>query len=191
MTQLFNGGGLLGGVSGALEQGIPEQTRSEPGESYRKPMTVEAFDSFGASLISAGETVELASWEVPAGIQRRWGFGRADTDANQGYLYGVFENADNEQIHGEVTFKWRNSTGRSTQTVDEADSRDMDTSNRYDREQQIPFPEATDKKKATKDQELVVEFTPTTEAANITNNYAIDAGASSVRFPTTEYDVSE
>lgn len=184
--------GLLGngGLSSALETGIPEGSKNESGESYRVPMGVEDFDEFGAGLQAAGDTVELASWEAPPGTARRFGFGRADAPENQGYLYGNLQNAAGEQIHGALTYRWRNSSGRETQVNDEAKTSDMDTANRYDREKQRPYPENTDKKRAEPFQELVVEFTPSTAAADITNDYAIDAATSEVRFPTTEYDVS-
>lgn len=189
---IFGGGGLLGGggITDALQAGVPEGTKDDAGDSYRLPMGVADFDSFGATLQSAGETVELARYEVPAGLKRRWGYGRADAEANQGYLYGYLANADDEQIHGKVTYKWENSTGRRSEVNDEAKTQDMDTANRYDREQQRPYPEDTSKKAATQDEYLVVEFTPETAAADITNAYAIDAAASDVRFPTTEYDVA-
>lgn len=192
---IFDGSGILGGSSGGLRQlateaGVPEQNKSSAGESYRVPMSPDDFDSFGASLQSAGETVELASWESSPGTARRWGFGRADLDANQGYLYGKMMNGDDEIIHGTITFSWRNATGRQTEVNDEAKTTDMNTSNRYDREQQRPYPEDTGKKRAGPFQELVVEFTPSTPAADITNNYAIKQVNSEARWPTTEYDLT-
>lgn len=188
---LLDGGLLNGGLAQkAKEAGVPEATKKESGDSYRKPMNVGNFDSFGTSLQGQGEPVELARWEAPAGIARRWGYGRADTDANQGYLFGQFRNASDETINGTVVFKWENSTGRRTQVNDEAETGDMDTPNRYDREQQRPYPEDTDKARATENEYLVVEFVPSTDPADITNNYEIDAAASDARFPTTEYDVA-
>ena len=183
--------GLLdNGIAGlASELGVPESSRKDEGEEYRKPLKVSSFDSFGATL-QEGEEVELARLESPAGIERRWGYGRADLPDNQGYAYAQLKNADGEQIHGSVSYEWENSTGRETQVVDEVDSEDMDTNNRYNRDEQVPMPERTDKNKASRDQYLVVRFEPETPAADITNDYAIDPDASNVRWPTTEYDVS-
>lgn len=181
---------LNNGIAGlAKELGVPESSRKDSGEEYRKPLKVGSFDSFGATL-QEGEETELARLETPAGIARRWGYGRADLPDNQGYAYGQLANASGEQIHGTLSYEWENSTGRETQVVDELDSEDMDTSNRYNRDEQVPMPERTDKKRAEQDQFLVVKFTPETPAADITNNYEIDAAASDVRWPTTEYDVS-
>lgn len=188
---LLNGsGGLFGAASDvAGELGVPGQSRNDAGDEYRKPLKVGSFDTFGASL-TEGEEVELARLESPAGIQRRWGYGRADRPDNQGYAFGQLFNADGEQIHGEISFEWENSTGRETQVVDELDTEDMDTDDRYNRDAQVPMPERTNKNKADRDQFLVVKFTPDTPAADITNDYAIDAGQSTVRLPATEYDVS-
>lgn len=183
--------GLLdNGIAGlASELGVPESSRKDEGDEYRKPLKVGSFDTFGATL-TEGEQVEIARVESPAGIQRRWGYGRADLPDNQGYAFAQFFNASGEQIHGEISFEWANSTGRETQVVDEVDSEDCDTSDRYNRDQQVPMPERTDKNKATRDQYLVVQFTPDTPAADITNSYEISAAESTVRLPATEYDVS-
>lgn len=181
---------LDNGISGlAKELGVPESSQKDDGEEYRKPLKVGSFDSFGATL-HEGEQSEIARLESPAGIERRWGYGRADLPDNQGYAYGQFFNSSGEQIHGTISYEWENSTGRETQVVDELDSEDMDTSNRYNRDEQVPMPERTNKKKASRDQCLVVKFTPETPAADITNAYEIDPVESDVRFPTTEYDVS-
>jgi hypothetical protein len=192
---LLDGNGLLGGGDGGIRQlaaeaGIPEDTKNQPGESYRVPMSPDDFDSFGATLQAAGEEVELASWESSPGTARRWGYGRADAPENQGYIYGKMQNSDGEIIHGTLTYKWRNATGRQTEVNDEAKTEDMNTSSRYNRDEQRPYPEDTDKKRAGPFQELVVMFTPSTPAADITNNYAIDRTASEARWPTTEYDLT-
>jgi hypothetical protein len=183
-------GGLLGGggVAGVAEElGKPQD--SAQADSYRKPMGVEDFDSFGTTL-TQGKAVELAYWEAPAGIARRFGYGTAMAEANQGYAYGVFQNANGETIHGTVIFKWENSTGRGTQVVDEVDSKDINTTDRYNRDEQVPIPEDTSKKRAEQDERLVVEFEASTDPADITNSYLIDAANSEVRLPTTEYDLS-
>jgi hypothetical protein len=189
---LFDGSGMLGsgGLQNAIETGVPQASKEEAGESYRQPMAPSDFDQFGASLSQAGEEVELASWEAPPGVARRWGFGRADAPENQGYLYGVLNNGDGEEIEGAISFEWRNATGRETQVVDEAKTSDMNTSDRYNRDKQRPMPEQTDKNRASAFQELVVMFTPETPAADITNDYEIDMASSKARWPTTEYDVA-
>jgi len=186
--------GLLdNGIAGvARELGVPESTAKENTVSYRKPISPDDFDSFGSDLQSKGEEVEIARYQIPAGIARRWGYGRADVGAgtNQGFLFGKLQNASGEEIDGQVSFKWENATGREVEVTDEAQTQDMSTSNRYDREQQRPFPERTDKKRAVQDQYLVVTFTPSTAASDITNNYGVDKGKSEARWPTTEYDLS-
>jgi hypothetical protein len=191
---LFDGGGLLGGSGGvrqlAAEAGVPEANKDEGAESYRVPMSPDDFDTFGAGLQAAGEEVELASWEASPGTARRWGFGRADLAENQGYLYGKLQNSNGEIIHGTLSYEWRNATGRQSEVTDEAKTEDMNTSSRYDREQQRPFPEDTSKNRAGPFQELVVYFTPSTPAADITNDYAIDRASSEARWPTTEYDLT-
>jgi hypothetical protein len=189
---LFGNGGLLGGglAEKAKQAGVPTETKEDDAESYRKPMNVENFDAFGATLQSVGKAVEIARWEAPAGLARRWGYGRADTDANQGYLYGVFKNSDGETISGTLIFKWENSTGRREQVNDEADSADMNTPNRYDREQQRPYPEDNSKARASENEYLTVWFEPSTDPSDITNDYEIAASKSECRFPTTEYDVA-
>ena len=186
---LFDGGLLGGGgVAGVAEElGKPQD--SAQADSYRKPMGVEDFDTFGTSL-TEGKAVELAYWEAPAGIARRWGYGTAMAEANQGYAYGVFQNANGEQIEGTVILKWENSTGRGEQVVDEVDSKDIDTNDRYNRDEQVPIPEDTSKKRAEQDERLTVWFEASTDPDNITNSYLIDAANSEVRLPTTEYDLS-
>jgi len=190
MAGLFGGGGLMGGSSPLSDLGKPESGDSDQLTSYRKPLGVSNFDSFGASSLVQGETREIARVRIPAGLQRRWGFGSAEYEANQGYAYGKLKNSSDEQIHGVLTFKWENATGRESQVVEEVDSQDISTPNRYDREQQRPFPEQTDKNKAAQDQFLVIEFTPTTPTGDITNSYAVDSAASELRVPTTEYEVA-
>lgn len=188
---ILGNGGLFGAAGGVAEElGMPGSSTADKAETYRKPLGTGSFNSFGATLVDTDTEVELARIESPAEIARRWGYGRADLPDNQAYLYGQLENADNEQIHGELSFEWENATGRETQVEDEASTRDMDTTDRYDRDQQLPMPERTDKNKATHNQYLVVTFTPETAAADITNSYEIDAGASEVRWVVTEYDES-
>jgi hypothetical protein len=179
--------GLMGISRQAKELGKPQEAAQE--ESYRNPLGTADFDSFGADL-QQGEYVELANQVIPAGIERRWGYGSADQPENQGYAYGVFQNSSGEQVHVKLSFEWRNSTGRETQVVEEADSRDMDTADRYDRDTQPPMPERTDKNRATQDEEMVVKAKGLTDPGTITNNYGIDGGSSETRLPTTEYDVS-
>jgi len=189
---LLDGGGIIGNASQvAQELGQPTDSKTnQQGESYRLPLGVADFDSFGIDSMSPGEEAELARVRTPAGLERRWGFGRADLDRNQGYAYGVLKNASGETIHGRVGLHWENSTGRSTQVQAEVDSRDMNTSSRTDRDNQPPVPEAQDKNMAEQDASLVVTFTPITDPADIANSYSIDAGSSECRLPATEYDVS-
>lgn len=183
--------GLLGaGSQLANEVGQSTEAANANGDAFRKPLTVSRFDEFGHDSLSEGDKVELSRVRTPAGIERRWGYGRADREANQGYSYGHLKNGAGENIHGILSYEWENSTGRRTEVSTELASDDMATSDRYDRDTQPPMPEAQDKEKAEQDEFLVVYFTPETPAADITNAYAIDAGASEVRWPTTEYDVS-
>lgn len=184
---LLNGG--LVNQARALAEDMGQPASGENEESYTHPYDPGTFDSFGTDL-TQGQAVELARDQTPAGIARRWGFGSAKHAANQGYLYGIFNNASGEQIHGKLIFQWENSTGRETQVVHEAYTNDMDTSSRYDRDTQPPMPEQVDKNRADQDESLVVLFEAATDPANITNNYGIDAGASECRLPATEYDVS-
>ena len=186
---LFDGGLLGGGGVAGVAQELGKPQDSAQADSYRKPMGVEDFDTFGTSL-TEGKAVELAYWEAPAGIARRWGYGTAMAEANQGYAYGVFQNANGEQIEGTVILKWENSTGRGEQVVDEVDSKDIDTNDRYNRDEQVPIPEDTSKKRAEQDERLTVWFEASTDPDNITNSYLIDAANSEVRLPTTEYDLS-
>lgn len=191
MAGLLGNGGLFGAAQGAAEElGMPGSSEADKAETYRKPLGTGTFDSFGATLVDTSTEVELARIESPAEIARRWGYGRADLPDNQAYLYGQLYNADNEQIHGELSFEWENATGRESQVQDEADTQDMNTTDRYDRDKQLPLPERTDKNKATHNQYLVVYFTPSTAESDITNAYAVDAGASEVRWVVTEYDKS-
>lgn len=179
-----------GGVSQvARELGRPESTAADPADDYPKNYTPERFDEFGGDL-TQGKEVEIARDTTPAGLERRWGLGSADQPDNQGYAFGQFNNASGEQIHGHLIFKWENSTGRETEVVHEIDTRDIDTTDRYNRDQQVPVPEQTHKNKAGQDESLVVYFEAETDPANITNNYGIDAGATECRLPATEYDVS-
>jgi hypothetical protein len=188
---LFGNGGLLGGASQiAEEMGKPTDAANQQAESYRNPLSVASFDSFGNGSLNEGEEVELARLRTPAGLERRWGYGRADQPDNQGYAYGHFRNASDESIHGKVSLQWENSTGRRTEVTEEVSSKDMDTADRYNRDAQPPVPEAQDKEKANQDEYLIVTFEPITDPANITNNYGIDAAASECRLPTTEYDIS-
>lgn len=188
MAGLFGSGGLFGGSGLADELGLPQSTEEDTGDPYEAPLSPERFDDFGASL-SQGRSVEVARVEIPPETERRWGFGTAKNEANQGWLYGQFYNADGEQIHGKLIFKWENATGRSTQTIAEVDTKDIDTTDRYNRDQQKPMPEATNKKKAGAFQYLVVEFEAETDPTTITNDYAIDLTESDARMPTTEYDL--
>lgn len=187
---LFGKGGLLGGVSLGDELGQSNEAATSDAEAYRKPLTVSRFDSFGAASLQEGDETELARVQTPAGLERRWGYGAADKPDNQGYAYGHFKNANDEQIHGIISLKWENSTGRRQEVSEELASEDMATSDRYNRDSQPPVPEAQGKEKAQQDEHLVVTFTPETDPANITNDYAIDASASECRLPVTEYDVT-
>lgn len=188
---LFGNGGLLGGASKVAEEmGKPTEAADGDAESYRKPFSVGSFDQFGNDSLTQGEEVELARVRTPAGLERRWGFGRADQAENQGYAYGHFNNADGEAIHGRIGLQWENSTGRRTEVTEELDTRDMDTQDRYNRDAQPPVPEAQDKERAEQDEHLIVTFEPETDPADITNNYGVAAGASECRLPATEYDVS-
>jgi hypothetical protein len=168
---------------------VSQETRSDEGEEYRYNYSPNRFESLGGDL-TQGKPVEVARDTIPAGVERRWGFGSAEFEANQGYAFGQFENADGEQIHGQLIFVWENSTGRETQVVTEVDTRDIDTTDRYNRDMQVPIPEQNNKNKAVQDQSMVVLFEAETDPADITNDYAIDASTSQFRFPATEYDVS-
>lgn len=188
-------GGLLGGNI-AEEIGASTEAANDAGDAYRKPLTVNRFDKFGTGTMVQGEPSELARVRTPAGLERRWGYGAANKPENQGYAYGILQNGGDgtvdseEQIHGILSFEWRNSTGRKQEVAEELASEDMDTANRYDREQQPPMPEAQGKERAEQDEYLVVTFTPETDPADVANGYEIVAGFSECRFPTTEYDVS-
>lgn len=182
----FQSGGLQG-VAGEL--GRPESTTSDPADDYPHHYTPGRFDSFGGQL-REGREVEIARDVVPAGIERRWGLGSAEQPHNQGYAFGQFKNADGEQIHGVLTFKWENATGRESQVVHEIDTRDIDTSDRYNRDQQIPVPEQTTKNRASQDESMVVTFEAETDPETVTNDYALDRAQSDFRLPATEYDVS-
>lgn len=182
--------GILGsGGLSDLADDLGKPKESARNDSYPAHYNVQRFDSFGATL-QEGEAVELARDTIPAGIERRWGFGAAKHSDNQGYQYGVFQNAAGEQIHGKLIYTWESSTGRQTQVVHEESTADMDTTDRYNRDEQPPMPEQRDKNTAEQDESLVVLFEATTPAADITNTYAIDAGTSECRLPATEYDVS-
>ena len=182
----FQSGGLQGVAN---ELGRPESTTNDPADDYPHNYTPDRFDEFGGAL-REGREVEIARDVVPAGIERRWGLGSASQPENQGYAYGQFKNASGEQIHGVLTFKWENSTGRQSQVVHEIDTRDIDTSDRYNRDQQVPVPEQTTKNRASQDEKMVVTFEAETPEADVTNAYEIDRDASDFRLPATEYDVS-
>lgn len=189
MAGLFGGGGLLGGSGGlAGELGIPESTEADNGDPYEAPLTPTRFDDFGATL-SQGRAVEIARVEIPPETSRRWGFGSAQNEANQGWLFGQFYNANDEQIHGKLIFKWENATGRQSETIAEVDTKDIDTTDRYNRDQQKPMPEATNKNKANAFQYLIVEMEAETDPSTITNDYKVAEANSDARMPTTEYDL--
>jgi len=183
-------GGLLSGDGIAADLGKPTSS-DEAAPSYRKPLGVSAFDTFGATGLTQGEERELARIRTPAGLRRRWGFGTAKNDSTLGYAYGKLKNGSGEIIHGVLSLQWRAQTERNSQVVEEIDSQDINTPNRYDREQQRPIPEQTDKNKASQDQYLRITFTPVTDPANITNNYEVVAAESELRIPTTEYDLTQ
>lgn len=182
----FQSGGLN---QVASELGRPQSTTEDPADDYPHNYTPSRFDTFGGAL-REGREVEIARDVVPAGIERRWGLGSAEAPENQGYAFGQFQNADGEQIHGILTFKWENSTGRESQVVHEIDTRDIDTTDRYNRDQQVPFPEQTQKNRASQDEKMVVTFEAETPEADVTNDYALDAASCDFRLPATEYDVS-
>lgn len=192
------GNGILGGgglASVAEEMGRPVSTQQDQGDDYPRNYTPARFDEFGGSL-TQGKAVEIARDMSPAGIKRRWGLGSAKQPDNQGFAFGVFKNSGDgtadseEQIHGTLIFQWENSTGRETQVVHEIDTRDIDTTDRYNRDMQVPVPEQTDKKKASQDESLVLLFEAETDPADIVNDYAISQEFSTCRLPSTEYDVS-
>lgn len=186
---LFDNGVLGGSGLSDLANDLGKPKESAANDSYPAHYNPSRFDSFGGDL-KQGQAVEIARDTVPAGIERRFGFGSANTPQNQGYQYAVLNNASGEQIHGKLIYMWESSTGRETQVVHEESTRDMDTADRYDRDTQPPLPEQRDKNRASQDESLVVLFEATTDPANITNNYGVDAGASEARLPATEYDVS-
>jgi len=186
---LLDGGLFGGGLAGMADDLGKPQSGDSATESFGTPFGVDEFDSFGGQLVE-GQFQEIARYRVPAGTEHRWGFGTAKRPENQGYAFGQLYNANDEQLHGKISLRWENATGRETEVATEVDSKDIDTPNRYDREQQKPIPEQTDKNKARQDQYLVVEFKASTPAADIINDYEVDAAASDVRIPTTEYDVA-
>lgn len=186
---LFNNGVLGDGGLADMANDLGKPKESTAKDSYPAHYNPERFDSFGGD-VKQGQAVEIARDTVPAGIERRWGFGKADAPHNQGYQYAVFNNASGEQIHGKLIYTWESSTGRETQVVHEEATQDLDTADRYDRDTQPPLPEQRDKNRAEQDESLVVLFEATTDPANITNNYGIDATESECRLPATEYDVS-
>lgn len=179
--------GLLdNGLAGVINGGAAGAGRGSGAEKYQRPLDVDDFDDFGGSL-RAGKFVEIGSLETPAGIERRWGWGDPEHEANQGYAFGVFQDSDGVQQHVKLSLEWRNSTGRRTQVVEEVDSRDMDTDDRYDRSSQIPIPERVGKERASIHQELVVRAMPVGDTGD---GDEIDAGNTVMRLPVTEYDVS-
>lgn len=190
----FNG--ILGGGGlSDLANDLGKPKESAANDSYPAHYNVQRFDSFGGDL-KQGQAVEVARDTVPAGIERRFGFGKADAPDNQGYQYGIFQNSGDgtadseEQIHGKLIYMWESSTGRETQVIHEESTQDMDTTDRYNRDSQPPLPEQRDKNKAEQDESLVVLFEATTDPADVVNNYAISADFSECRLPATEYDVS-
>lgn len=186
--------GLLdGGLTGAAdtltsELGKPSKDAKE-GDSYRRPYNVGSFDEFGHDL-TQGKAVEIARNRIPAGLEQRWGYGVAQAQANQGYVWGHFRNSEGESIHGRVVLQWENSTGRESQVVQEFDSRDIDTQDRYNREEQIPLPEAQDKNKASQDEFMTVHFEAETDPSTLTGALEIDPAESEIRIPATEFDIS-
>lgn len=189
---LLDGNGLMGG-GGLAEQarslGVSGETRRDRGDEYRYNYSPNRFEELGGSL-TQNKPVEIARDTIPAGIERRWGFGSAEFEANQGYAYGKFRNPDGNTIHGNLIFVWENSTGRETQVVTEIDTRDIDTTDRYNRDEQVPIPEQTSKNKAKQDQSMVVLFEAEDDPDDVTGDYEIDAAESEFRLPATEYDVS-
>jgi len=174
-------GGLMN-LGGNLADELGKSSSAAGSDTYGKPFAPETFDTFGGP-VRAGKEVEIGRYRAPAGTEVRWGEGTAKNATNQGFAWAQIRDDTDIPVYGRLIFKWANSTGRSTRVVEEIDSADIDTADRYNRDKQKPFPEKTDKPAAEQDQFLVLTFVADADAT-------ISEANTSCRFPATEYDVS-
>lgn len=171
----------LGDVTGRPDASNENQRSS--GTPFERHFSEDDFDNFGGDF-TAGEWGRLAEYEVPAGTEAAWGYGKAKLPENQGYIFVELVDDAGNTVHGVLRIAQESPTGREWTAVKDLDTTELNGS-KSNREQKKPLPEQVEHDVNERDEVMVLEFQPSTtatipDAANHNGDVSI---------PWTEYDL--
>lgn len=178
------------GLSAAKESArvLGKSEESADRKSFNRDFGTADFDSFGGET-QPGKEIEIARFTVPASTEYSWGYGAAENEANQGYLYvdlrGDDEDADGtpDPINGSLILAQETPTGRGRDIVAEYDTTRLSAS-KSDRNSMVALPEQVGHDLVTQDSSVALYLD-----ANSADT--IVEGNCDVIFPMTEYDLKE
>ena len=147
--------------SGGIQEAVSNVTGNPSDQNpraFRKRLTETDLVADGTSL-TAGEYTKLGQFTVPAQEQYRWGFGAAEFEANQGYLYVDPQTSTPAEFEGSLRIQQRDAQEREIVTVYEERTAVLDGS-QTDRTQQQAFPEQRAYPKVGRDSKLNLSMDP-------------------------------
>lgn len=175
--------GLLDNIRGEASEAARVLGKSEDSaqrDSFNRDFGTGNFDSFGGD-VEPGKFVQIAEFDVPASTEYSWGYGSAENEVNQGYLYVELKNGSSTSLEGTVQFAQETPTGRGKRVVAEFDTTRLDAS-KTDRAKMVPLPEQVGHPVVTQDSKLTVYF-------DCSSNDTVNSSNSEVIMPVTEYDL--
>ena len=173
----------MGGSSSGLSDVLGSSPDAASGGAFERQFKKSNFDSGVQGDVVDTDFRTIASYEVPAGTEIRFGSGSAENEANQGYLYVLIEDSTPEEIEGTLRLSYATTTGRGTVVVQDFNADNLHGS-KSDRTLKVPLPEQVDKRKIEENERLLVQFQTDSGTATV------DDTETEVDIPVTEYDLT-
>lgn len=174
--------GLMGGSSG-LGDVLGSSPDAATGGAFERNFKNSNFDNGVEGDVVDTDFRTIASYEVPAGTEIRFGSGSAKNEANQGYLYVFIKDSTPAEIEGTLRLAYATTTGRGTVVVQDFNAENLHGS-KSDRALKVPLPEQVDKRKIEENERLLVQFQTDSGTATVDNT------ETEVDIPVTEYDLT-
>lgn len=173
-------------VGGGISETINQVTGTPEGggeQKFRKYLKKHHFTESGTETFDVGpdDFTKIGEFVVPAQEQYRWGYGSAEYDTNQGYIYVDLQNSTPAAIQGSLRIQQRDAQSRNIITVEELDLEPLRAS-KSDRTQMVPLPEQTSQPKVGRDSRLTL-------AASSEASDTVDWANSEVIAPVAVYPV--
>ena len=175
----------MGDSSSGLSDVLGSSPDASSGGAFERQFKNSNFDGGVEGDVVDTDFRTIASYEVPAGTEIRFGSGSAQNEANQGYLYVLIKNGGSspEEIEGTLRLSYATATGRGIVVVQDFNAENLHGS-KSDRGLKVPLPEQVDKRKIEENERLLVQFQ--TDSGSVT----INDPETEVDIPVTEYDLT-